>query len=425
MTRTRLAGSILTSALVLVVPAQSGCESTGSSAGRSAIYHQWGDRISEIGYVVIVPPQEDIRVGDIYALTVSPDTVRSSSSTSRRDAAKRIAASSRWATIPVLTDLEQEYGQRRSWPKTPDIFMNPSSDPGPAWQEPVSDDHASIFAPGAVPIRLRNVALEQFASVSFSGAELETILPTEVATLVTGRAHANNLAVTMRAGSAEAYSLSVDRLLSLLLDQVSTAGQARYVLKQPYRSNLELMADATTNHVWLQVISEVMYIRSADFTIRTIQATPKDDEVTASELALVAQQSESQAAQPAQQPPATTADAAPAEAAPAEATQTPPRTAIARETRAVQKLDAIYGGYVRARAINDILSSESGDDVPSGVVHFISVTDESVALRRLWPRGLAVGVRGLILEVEASTGRVLRSGPLGQPMPYMPVTAAP
>ena len=54
---------------------------------------------------------------------------------------------------------------------------------------------------------------------------------------------------------------------------------------------------------------------------------------------------------------------------------------------------------------------------------FISVTDESVALRRLWPRGLAIGVRGLILEVDASTGRVLRSGPMGQPLPHRPFTA--
>ncbi len=420
MAHTR-AKSLSVLALLLVVPVQSGCESTGSSTGQSTIMHQWGDRIGQLGYVVITPPQEDIRVGDIYALGISPDQVKVASASSRREAMKRISAASRWSMLPVLTDLEQEYGQRRAWPRTPDSFMNPG--PDSSWQEPISEDHASIFAPGAVPTRLRNVALEQFASVSFSGADLETIIPSEAATLVIGRANANDLAVTMRAGSAEAYSLSLDRVLALLVQDVTSDGRTRYFLNQPYRSNLDLVADAATNHVWLQVVSEVLYIRSADLTIRTIKATPTDDEVTAAELAQVAQQKQEsqQPAQPEQsaQQPATT----PTPAEPA--AQPVPTAQIALETHAVQKLDPIYGAYVRARAINDVLAKGSGDNSPAGVVHFISVTDESSSIRRLWPRGLAVGVRGLSLLVDASTGEILSCGPMGQRLPAARVQPTP
>ncbi len=55
------------------------------------------------------------------------------------------------------------------------------------------------------------------------------------------------------------------------------------------------------------------------------------------------------------------------------------------------------------------------DDVPSGTTRFLSVTDESVALRRVWPRGLAIGIRGLFLEVDATTGDILKSGALRWP----------
>ena len=100
MTHT-LARSLPVLALLLVVPVQSGCESTGSSTGQSPILGQWADRIGEIGYVVITPPQEDIRVGDIYAFGISPDQMMAASASSRREAMKRISAVSRWATLPI------------------------------------------------------------------------------------------------------------------------------------------------------------------------------------------------------------------------------------------------------------------------------------------------------------------------------------
>ena len=128
------------------------------------------------------------------------------------------------------------------------------------------------------------------------------------------------------------------------------------------------------------------------------------------------------------QPVDTTAQPADATAQPVEATAQPAETDSSDRALgafAATKLDPLYGAFVRAQAINDVLAEAVGDNVPGSLVHFISVTDESVAIRRLWPRGLAVGVRGLILEVDAGTGRVLRSGPMGQPLPYRPVTAAP
>jgi len=381
-----------------------GCQSRGSYSGsgpQGAILDQWSERISNTGLVVIAPPREDVRVGDIYAFSVSPDQLAAGSESARRLAAKHIAASSRWTSLPVLTELSNEYAQRPSWPMTPDAFVSQTGADA-VWQEPGTEGK-SIFTPEPVVTRLRIVSLEQFAAVSFTGVDLETVIPTEAATLIAGNADPRTLAVTLRAGSAESYSLSLNSVIGLLLDDAAGDGGSGFVLKPAYRQNLDLVADPLTGRVWLGVISEVVYIRSADITVRTFDATPKEEEVTAGELAQVAEKLQETSA-------TATADT-PAQPA---ATGVSDR---ALGTSAVTKLDPLYGAFVRAKAINDILADSVGDDAPGSLMHFISVTDESVALRRLWPRGLAVGVRGLILEIDTVTGRVLRSGPMGQPLP--------
>jgi hypothetical protein len=356
--------------------------------------------------------------------------------------------------LPVLTDLEDEYGQRPPWPRTPDAFAGKPGALG-QWQEADSGG-SSIFRAGQVTTRLRLVGLDQFTAVSFTGNDLESMIPTEAATIIAGAADPRTLAVTFRAGAAESYSLSLDKLIGLLLDDATGDGGGGYVLKPPYRRNLDLLADPTSNRVWLQVISEVVYIRSADFTIRTLNAVPSSEQITAEELVKVAgaaqaaQASSASSAAPSEpaqpvaataQPTDATAQPADAAAQPADATAQPAEvaaqpvetTAQPAETNssdralgafAATKLDPLYGAFVRAQAINEVLAESNGDDIPGSLVNFISVTDESVALRRIWPRGLAIGVRGLILEIDANTGRVLRSGPMGQPLPRRAATAA-
>ena len=329
-----------------------GCQSGGSYSGtgpQGAILDQWSERISSTGLVGIMPMEEDIRVGDIYAFSVSPDQLAAGSGPDRQAAARRIAASSRWASLPVLTDLGNEYTQRPSWPKTPDPFVGQAG-AAAGWQESGTEGGTSIFTPEPVVTRLRIVGLGPFAAVSFSGSDLETVIPTEAATLIAGTADPRTLAVTLRAGSAESYSLSLGGVIGLLLDDATGDGGSGVVLKPPYRQNLDLLADSLTGRVWLHVISEVVYIRSADITVRTFAATPKEEEVTAQELAQVAEK-----VQPSS--PAATADAPAQPAAP----ESPDRALV---TYAATKLDPLYGAFVRAQAINDVLADSVGDDVP-------------------------------------------------------------
>ena len=82
-----------------------------------------------------------------------------------------------------------------------------------------------------------------------------------------------------------------------------------------------------------------------------------------------------------------------------------------------QILDPAFGAFVRANAINKLLIESDADDLPGGFLRFISITDDSVTVRRIWQRGLAIGARGLTLEVDKSTGEVLRSGNMGTLFP--------
>ncbi|MHC4989737.1 MAG: hypothetical protein ACYTGC_02055 [Planctomycetota bacterium] len=367
---------------------------------------EWAQRLDTMGLVPIMPPREDLRVGDMFALSM--DATTAASLKQQRAFAREVAAVTRWDTIPVLTALAEEYRQRPSWPKTPDAFLLPNVDGEPrAWQEPQTQA-GSIFDPDEVPTRLRIVGVELFTTVSFTGSGLDNIIPTEAATLISGAANSNIMAVTMRAGSAESYALSMDDVIGLLAETAAGETGAQYRLKQPYRERLNFVADPVKNRVWLQVITEVVYIRSADVAIRLKNETPTDDDVTAAEL--LPHVMEAPAEPPTGEAPSD-AEGQDAGDAPAER----PTVDEGIRAYAATRLDPLYGAFVRANAINEMLEDMDADDVPSGTTRFLSVTDESVALRRVWPRGLAIGVRGLSLEVDATTGDILKSGTLRWP----------
>ncbi|MEM9382961.1 MAG: porin [Planctomycetota bacterium] len=68
----------------------------------------------------------------------------------------------------------------------------------------------------------------------------------------------------------------------------------------------------------------------------------------------------------------------------------------------------------RANELNAALRRAGDRD--SGV-EFVAVAEDAITFRRRWPAPLALAVRGLTVEVDAESGTVLRSGPLGEPLP--------
>ena len=70
----------------------------------------------------------------------------------------------------------------------------------------------------------------------------------------------------------------------------------------------------------------------------------------------------------------------------------------------------------RARALNEQMRKSGTDILPDGFVRFMAVSDEAVTVRKVWRRPIAIGVKGVTLEVDKYTGDVLRMGYMGSPL---------
>jgi phosphate-selective porin OprO/OprP len=79
--------------------------------------------------------------------------------------------------------------------------------------------------------------------------------------------------------------------------------------------------------------------------------------------------------------------------------------------------DPLTAPIRRAAELNEALARSGMEDRIGGSLEFIMVTDDALTLRRTWPYPLAVAVRGITLDVDVSTGEVLRTGPLGVELP--------
>ena len=79
-------------------------------------------------------------------------------------------------------------------------------------------------------------------------------------------------------------------------------------------------------------------------------------------------------------------------------------------------LDPAYAAIVRAQAINKAIRDDGADVLPDGFVRFLSISSSFQSMQRIWRRPVAIGARGLTLEVDTVTGEILASGMIGQPL---------
>jgi len=229
-------------------------------------------------------------------------------------------------------------------------LAEPSRRPAP---DETGERDESIYRADQVPVRHRIVALRTMGNLTFTAADLEPFIPLEVAPLIEGPVTSELFSVSIQPGEAESYSLSIDTLLRQLVD--SAGGGSKPALKREHLRTLPLVADPGSGKAYLVVVTEVLYMRSLHATLRRRDA-----------------------ALPARGPD-----------------------------------DAGTAAIQRAARMNEALAQSRIEDRIEGSIEFVMVTDDALTLRRSWPRPLVVAVRGITLEVDASTGEVLRTGPLG------------
>ena len=338
---------------------------------------QWAEPFERLGLVPVEPPHEDLIVGDLFVYSADPEGQRGGSTSTVQ---ARIGHVGRWSTLRVSATLDEEYGQRPSLPPTPGWSQGRST--GRPWPQPSSSEGESIFASGGVPGRLREIDLPS-SGMSIGDETVEALIPAEVINLTTGDSWKGQKGVAVRAGSAESYSLSLDTLLSLLLEETPDGSDRRYLLKESYRSRLPLFAQPGSGRVWIRVISEVVYIRSLDITVQSVVLDEIEDVP----------------------PPDLTAAPTPAKAPP--------------------KGDPMLRPFERASRINKLLAESGTDHLPGVTTRIVNVGKSGVTLRRILQYPVAIAARGMTLEVQSETGAVLRMGMIGTPWPKGPAPAAP
>lgn len=369
--------------------------SPDSRAEPSAFGREWDDSVGNMGVAAIVPPSEDVRVGDIYVYAFNPDFPAASGNDRRGGG---LSISPRWASLDLLKELEEEYKLRPAGPKTPDAYFQISNDPeNREWPEPRSAENQSIFAEDSVTDRLRIMGIPEFSSITLTDGDLNAIVPTEAINLVFGSAWSDDKAITIRLNATETYSLGLQKVIEAALEY-NALGSA---LKAPYRNHLDLVSDPLSNAVWVRILSDVIYVRSIDIIIQSQAAFKPDEEVSANEF--VAEMEETVAV----------IDKESMDTAEDDEMQDTGAQTVS-EALLDHSLDPAYTAFVRADAINEILIESDVDDLPGGYLRLISVTDDSVTVRRVWQRGLAIGARGLTLEVDKATGQIMSSSNMGR-----------
>ena len=430
-------GSLARSLLLVVVAASivTGCEvgkATIELAPEVETFQEpdllgsgWSSPAGSLGVIPIAPPSEDVRVGDLFVYPFNPDIAAARSSQSRD---KTLSVSPRWGTISLLEELEEEYQLRPAWPKTPDGFLQIAEDPhSREWYEAKEDDGESIFARDRTTSRLRNLGIPEFSTFTLTEGDANTLIPTEAINLVLGSAWNDDKILSIRLSSTETYSLGLNKILSAAIGE----GGIDLALKSPYRDHLHLIADPASDVVWLRVLSDVVYVRSMDIIIQSTGAFEEDEEATADEFiaqdddaGVVIEEVVIEEVVVADGDENGVSDDDAAEES-TEALEGDVDVVVEVDIEVVQDdeeipdhvLDPAYTAFVRANAINELLIESDMDDLPGGFMRFVSITDDSVTLRRYWQRGLAIGARGLTIEVNKITGEILRSAQMGTLIP--------
>ena len=412
MSSDRLSRSLVRVSMTVLLVIASGCDlwplrKSQATPDATPEATPWEKTLRDVGYVSVWPPREDVRVGDFFVFPVNPEASFRNDPTDSRS--REIMATTRWGSLSMVTELQAEYQNRPSWPRTSDIYLQTGdATERREWHESLDTDR-SIFGPRETTRRLRLVALNAIPAITYSQGDLNALIPVEVFNIVNGSGWGNPTAIMIKPGPAEGYSVPLSQIVQRLLDERISGGKRHFFLKPEFQQRLNL--GGRDNILWVQVVSEVLYLRTVDVAVVTEPGPAGEQELHASELQPInTSENEPQAVPVAE-------SEVPADAAAIPPSTPPPTVVVERSADVDDKLDPVYGAFARAQAINRVLMESNTDRVSGSIVRFLSVTDDSVSIRRIWKRGIAVGVRGLTLEVDTRTGKVVRIGAMGVPLP--------
>ncbi len=320
---------------------------------------------TRLDMVPVTPMREDIRVGDVFIYPTNPEgTVGDEVRT------ETVLSGQRWTSMSFSDDLVSEFRERPELPATPDEYGE-----NPAW--PATELEGVLFARDGASNHLRSVHLPGF---SVSRDQLDGALPNYVNSLASGGSVANWTSIGMRIPAAEAYSLDVEDVMDGILVPGRRGTQTQRV-KPELLENLVAFTDRSRRTIYMRVVTEVLFARAVQLTITYdyYDWLEGEDDVEASELGLTDMED-------------------------------------ADDDEDDDELDPTLAPVARARAMNDSMKKSGTDALPDGFVRFVTIGPHATTVRKVWRRPLALGVRGLTLEVDKATGDIIRIGWMGKPL---------
>ena len=201
-------------------------------------------------------------------------------------------------------------------------------------------------------------------------SEVGALLPATAFNIALDESWDDWRSLTIKVQAAETAGLPLGRALTTFFEQ----GEEGLLLPEALRRNLSAVAPADMKTVWIRIVTNVIYMRAIDITIRG-DGSPLglSPDVEASELT-------------------TTTDDDP---------------------NADDDLDPAFASIPRANAMNREMSKSGTDALPDSSFRFLAVNDEMISMRRLFRRGIAIAVRGFSLRVDPRTGTVEQLGLMG------------
>jgi len=308
----------------------------------------WYESLASVDFVAVIPARSDIEVGDIYL------TWNEKKAESAHDRLQRMIKRQRWESSIV-----------------PDR---------------IAAQNRELDFAGLPFISVRN----QKSSV------LSDILPSNI----TNR----KSTVSMRPTAARVESQPLHDILNWLEDDDSNDIGA-ITLKRKYWSNLSAMSVDSKQPVWLYVVSEILYMQSLDIKLsgELNLDLPENIEVAVKTDLPAVENEEDKKADDEDKDKAKASAEEDAKKEPEK-----PVVQVAGEANSVVTVTQETNAFTRALAINEIMEAQGMDDNFGVRKKLMFIDDDGVVLRLTLPRPVAIGVRGLSLQVNPLNGEVLK-----------------
>ncbi len=314
----------------------------------------WYESLASINYVAVIPARSDIEVGEIYL------TWDEKKAENAHDRLQRMMQRQRWESSIV-----------------PDKVAIAHQD-------------------------LDYVGLPFVAMSTKDSRTLSAVVPSNISS------KKGSVSLRPTAGRVESQPLH-DILNWLEADHSDDIGAI--TIKRKYWSNLSAMSVDSKQPVWLYVVSEILYMQSLDIKlsgelnldlpenvgaeVRTDLPTTEDDDEEEEEEEKDNDKDDS--------------DNDKKEASAKEDNKNEQATVqVSGEDNSAITLTQDTNAFTRALAINEVMEAQ-GIDNNFGVTTKLMFIDEyGVVLRQTLPRPVAIGVRGLALQVNPLNGEVLK-----------------